>query len=157
MARVLGAHGVRGDLRIEVLSDNPHRFDVGKRLYLDGAPYVIVGSRLAGRTALLKLEGIDSREQAQALLGKAFQVPLSEIPAPKRGLYHYQLLGLKVVTTDGRELGTLVEVAATGSNDVYLVRGPQGELFIPATKDVIAKIDVDAGVMTVNALPGLLP
>ncbi len=156
VGRVLGAHGIHGDLRIELLTDNPGRFAAGKRLFINGTPYTVAGSRKMAQLGLLKLTGIETRDQAHALRDTILAVPTSDVPKAKRGYYHHQLIGLRVVSTAGEELGLLVEIAATGANDVYLVRREQGDFWVPAIADVVKSIDIEHGVMTVEPLPGLL-
>jgi 16S rRNA processing protein RimM len=69
--------------------------------------------------------------------------------------YAREVIGLKVRTIDGEELGEVTEILVTGANDVYVVQGPRGEILLPARVEVIKGIDVEAGVMTVELLPGL--
>ena len=79
-----------------------------------------------------------------------------EAPAlPEGTYYHYQLIGLEVRTAEGDDLGRVVEVLATGGTDVYVVHGPRGEALLPATSEVVAAIDLEAGRMTVTPLPGM--
>ena len=76
---------------------------------------------------------------------------------PEGLYYHWQLVGLKVIGDDGADLGTLMEVLQPGANDVYVVRGPSGEVLLPAVKECVKATDLAAGTMTVHLLPGLLP
>ncbi|MCI0903504.1 MAG: 16S rRNA processing protein RimM, partial [Chloroflexi bacterium] len=69
--------------------------------------------------------------------------------------FHYQLIGLKVRTVAGEELGELAEILETGSNDVYVVRGVAGEILVPALSPVVREIDIDAGLMVVDLPEGL--
>jgi len=151
------AWGIRGEVKVRVLSDNPHRFDPGGILYVHGAPYRIERSRSHQKFLLVKLQGIDDRTAAEALRGTHLEIRPSDRPSLPEGHYYLdQLIGLEVRTTDGRVLGTIEEVLRTASNDVYLVRGPGGEHLIPAIKDVVQAVDTAAGVMLVDAIPGLL-
>ena len=156
VGRVLKAHGLHGDMRIEDLSDNPARFTPGQRLLIGGSAYQVQGSKRAGATRLLKLQGVDSPEALRPLLGAAIEVPESEAPPLRKGAYyHFQLIGLRVVSSAGEELGTLAEVHATGANDVYLVRGPNGDVLLPAISGVVLKVDLNAGTVTVEKVAGL--
>ena len=76
-------------------------------------------------------------------------------PLPDGSYYYFQILGLRVRTDDGEELGRVHEILATGGNDVYVVRGPAGERLVPALGDVVLDVDLDRGLMTVSLPEGL--
>jgi 16S rRNA processing protein RimM len=69
--------------------------------------------------------------------------------------YAREVIGLKVRTVEGEELGEVTEILVTGANDVYVVKGERGEILLPARVEVIKGIDVEVGIMTVELLPGL--
>ena len=154
---VLGPHGVHGELRVRVLSDVPHRFDPGNLVLLRDGEWTIVSSSPAGRdTVFLKLEGINSPAAAKEFIGLELNASTDSSPSLPEGEYfHYQLLGLQVRTDEGEFLGQISEIIATGSNDVYVVRGPAGDVLIPALAQVILQVDPDGGTMTVRLLDGL--
>lgn len=106
---------------------------------------------------MVKLRGIDTPEDAAKLRGAPLQLPESEFPAPPQNTYyHFQILGLRVRTTTGEDLGVLEEILENPANDVYVVRGQKGEVLVPAIGDVIKEIDLQRGVITVEAIPGLM-
>ncbi len=76
-------------------------------------------------------------------------------PLPEGQHYRFELVGLTVHTREGEEMGQIEDVFSTGSNDVFVIRGPEGEVLLPATAEVIVAIDLDAGTMTVAPPPGL--
>jgi 16S rRNA processing protein RimM len=156
IARILGAHGLRGDVKIELLAPDGC-FRPGERVLVAGAEHRI--QRFAGPgSALLKLDGIDSREQAAALRDEYLQAPEDSLePLPEGEYYRFQLIGLAVRTTDGRDLGAITDVITTGGTDVYVASGPLGEVLIPATEQVIMGMDLTAKTMTIEPIPGLLP
>ena len=157
VGRILRSWGMRGELRVQVLTDSPHRFQRSHRLYARGAPYAIQRSRRHKSGLLLKLEGIDSPQAADALRGALLEVPESEVPSlPEDSYYHFQVLGLNVVTTQGEALGEVVDILSTGSNDVYVTRGPRGDVLVPAIADVVKSVDLERGLVTIEPLPGLL-
>jgi 16S rRNA processing protein RimM len=85
------------------------------------------------------------------------QVPLEDaVPLEEGEYYHFQLEGMDVVTETGEWLGRVGEVLRGGAHDVYLVRGPRGEILLPAVEDVILELDLEARKMTVHLLPGLV-
>ena len=167
VGRIIGAHGRDGEIRVKVTSDVPGRFDAGQTLFLsrDGVTaedqtYQIAESRLTGSKGndilIVSFRGFRDRDQALRLAGFWLCVTQSQVPAADDGEYfHYQLIGLKVRTVAGEELGELAEILETGSNDVYVVRGVAGEILVPALSPVVREIDIDAGLMVVDLPEGL--
>jgi 16S rRNA processing protein RimM len=148
---VRAAHGIIGELRVESASDDPNRFSPGGVLYIKERPMHIEWARPHKGYMLLKLDRITSREQAEAFHGTPLEVMVSEIaPLPKGFYYHFQVLGMRVWTDEGFDLGTVTEIVATGSNDVYVVRRGNAEVLIPALSDIINKVDTDKGVIIVT-------
>jgi len=154
VGRVIAAHGIRGEVKVEPHTDFPERFKPGARLWLAGAAMQIETARRTLNLFQIKFEGIDDRTQAEALRGKELQAP----PLSSLGegtYYHHQIIGMGVEDENGAVLGRVADVFATGSNDVYVVRGDRGDLLLPATDEVIRRIDVERGSMTVEVLEGL--
>ncbi len=146
-----------GEVRVRVLSDVPHRFDAGQELFLQGRPYRIVSSifRRPGQ-AILKLQGLDTPSAARALIGEEIAASANSAPTLPEGEYfHFQLMDLQVLTEDGEDLGRISEIVITGSNDVYVVSRPSGEILLPALAQVIRAIDLERGTMTVRLMEGL--
>jgi 16S rRNA processing protein RimM len=153
VARVLGAKGLAGAFRIESLTDFPERLSPGSVLYLDGEarPMRVTEHQAGGRVPVLSLEGVTDRQAAEALAGRYLEVEAE--PLPEGSWYWHQIVGLRVADEEGAELGTVVEVFRVGENEVYRIEGPAGEVLIPALRDVVRRIDVDAGAMTVRWQP----
>jgi len=106
----------------------------------------------------VKLAGIEDRETAAKLRDKFLQVPETALdPLPPGQYYRFQLLGLMVQSSEGQDLGPITDILTAPENDVYIVRGACGELLIPAVDDVVLSVDLDARVVTVEIVPGLLP
>jgi 16S rRNA processing protein RimM len=142
---------------VRVFSDVPHRFKPGEILCCNGSPCRISTSTpTRSNQVILKLEGIDSPDAARNLVGQWLTAPPETSPRLPEGEYfHYQLLGLRVVTEEGEELGEISEIIETGSNDVYMVSGVKGELLIPAISQVVRNIDLANRVMVVSLLEGM--
>jgi 16S rRNA processing protein RimM len=148
-------------LRVGLLTDYPERLvQVHRTLYLgaENRPYAVERVRLQKNAALIKLAGCDDRNAAEAFRGQFVQIPVeAAVPLEEGEYYHYQLVGVTVVTDQGEDLGLVTEVLDTsGANDVYVVRGPRGELLIPATAEAVRELDLEARRMVVTILPGLL-
>jgi 16S rRNA processing protein RimM len=156
VGRVLGARGVRGELRIEPLTDFPERFQRGAQLWIGGARYIVRLSRMHRGALLLQLEGVDTRGEADALRGLLLELPEAAVAELGEGQYYrHHIIGLEVVSTAGEALGRVAEIVETGANDVYAVRNDEGELLLPAIDDVIKQIDLERGRMVVELIPGL--
>lgn len=153
---MLGAWGVRGDLKVLPLAP-PEVFAKGRTVHLGETPRKIERSRPHDKILHLKLAGVDNREDANELRGAYLELPEGELPSPGEDTYyHYQLIGLRVATTGGEELGEIAEILSTGCNDVFVVRGPRGEVLIPGIDDVVVEVDIPGGRMVIEPLPGLL-
>lgn len=155
------AHGVRGEVSAEPLSDIPERFDsLGYVLVKRGeriSEIRVESVRWKGKVALLKLGGIDDRESAKALTGAMLGVRRRDVfPVPEDTFYVFDIVGCKVVGQGGREIGTVDEVMQAPANDVLVVRTEKGEALIPVVKSVIKNVDLDTKVITVEETEGLL-
>lgn len=158
IGRILGPVGIDGDLRAQALTDFPDRFlsltsvNVGDSL----RPYHVQYAKLEHETVVLKLAGIDSADAARALAKQDLAIPISEAtPLEPDQYFWHQIVGLEVWTDTGRHLGQLRQVLATGSNDVYIVGEGAQEILLPAIEEVVKKIDLTDGTMTVHLIPGL--
>ena len=106
---------------------------------------------------ILKLSTIDCAEDAQQLRGKSIEIPQSRVqPLPEDHYYHFQLIGLEVRTTRGEHLGEVREIITGKSNDTYLIQGTEGEILIPAIKDVVKSVDLERGFIEIEPIKGLL-
>jgi 16S rRNA processing protein RimM len=165
LGRVLRPHGVRGELRIEVLTDYPERIlpglivNIGPDPAVDDAhKYEITKVRTHQQYLILQVDGVDDRDAADVLREQYIMVALEDaIPLDDDEFYLFQAIGLAVYTDDGESLGAVVDVLETGANDVYVVQGPRGEVLLPAIDECIVDVDIDAGKMTVHLMDGLLP
>ena len=112
--------------------------------------------RNAGGYLLISFDGIDTREEASLLRNAVIKIDASAFPELKEGeYYHHQIIGLPVFTIEGREIGTVTEIIATGGNDVYCISSRGKELLIPAIKDLIESIDLSAGKIIIRSMEGL--
>lgn len=158
IGRVLAAHGVRGEMRVEPLTDDPDRFDSLSSVFIRGHGYKVTSARAHPRGVLLRLEGVTIPEDVESMRGEYIHIPAEEAaPLPEGAYYHYQLLGMRVETAQGEVLGELVAIMPLQSNDVYVVRGERGEVLLPAITDVVKEIDTEASKMVIEPVPGLLP
>ena len=157
MGVVVGPWGVRGEVKVEVMTAFLDRFSAGEEVYVKGHPLKIEGAKWHRGRIILKLTTVDSIEAAGKLRGLFLEIPESKLhPLSENEYYHFQLMGLEVWSTEGKLLGEVADILATGSNDVYVVRGEQGELLIPAVEDVVKSVELDKGRIIVKLIEGLL-
>ena len=157
VGHIIAPWGIRGEVKVEVMTDFPERFAPGNQVYLDSRPFEIENCRPHKQHLLLKLGTIDSVESAEKLRGHDLTIPASELYTLPQGQYYtFQLIRLKVVTTRGETIGHIKDIMTTASNDVYIVEGVRGEILIPAIEDVVKSINLEKGVIVIEAIEGLL-
>ncbi len=150
VARVIGAKGLDGSVRIEALTDHPERLAAGESVWIEDEAEgrAILEAGWGGRVPILRLEGIADRDAAERLVGRYLEAPAGELPPDT--YYWHQLIGLAVVDEAGSELGEVVEIFRAGENEVYRIEGPDGEILVPALREVVRAIDLAARRMVVR-------
>lgn len=162
IGRIVGSHGYKGTVKVEPLTDFMQRFKDLKKVKVYKAKKIeemtVESCSPYKDLLLMKLQGISNKEEAHAYRNALLCVDEDEVyPLPEDYYYHFQLLGLAVNDAQKGYLGTIIEVLETGANDVYVVDSPTyGEILIPALKQVILKVDPEAGTMQVKLLDGLM-
>ncbi len=159
VGRVLKPWGVRGEIKVEILTEFPDRFASLRTVYLgdDAKPFSVERTHLHSGAVLLKLGGIDTPQVAAKLREQLVQVAVEDaVELPKGKVYLYQLIGLRVRTTDGQPLGEITDVLDTGANDVYIVHDGAREILLPAIPDVVKEINLEKGEMIVELMEGLV-
>lgn len=154
IGRIVGVHGVRGEVKMEIYSQHPERIPSLRRVYFDDdpSPVRLRAARLHGGQALLAFEGITDRDAAERLRGRVVRIAGSQAkPLAEGEFYHYQLIGLRVYLEDGTPLGELTEIIEAGEADVYVVRDAEGrEHLFPALREVVLEIDPAANRVVVR-------
>ena len=157
IGRIIAPWGVKGEVKTQVVTDFPDRFTPGKLVYLDGQPLEIETSRPLKNHLLVKLAAIDTRQDAERLRGRDLCVPRAVIrPLPEGEYYAFQLIGLAVVTSEGKHVGRIADIMSTAGSDIYIVEGECGEILIPAIEDVVKSVDLEGGKVVIEAIEGLL-
>ncbi|MCD6452965.1 MAG: 16S rRNA processing protein RimM [Dehalococcoidales bacterium] len=156
IGQVLGPCGIEGKLKVAVITDFPQRFTPVATVYINHQPMTISSTEWRRGTVIIKLDTINSLEQARKLRGNTIEIPHHHQPLPQEHYYLFQIIGLRVQTTQGKQLGKVTEIIAARNNDIYVIRGDGGEILIPAIKEVIKSVDLDRGQMVIKPIPGLL-
>ena len=157
IGRIIATQGVGGKLKLQVTTDFPQRFTPSARVYIDQQPANIESTEWRTGLAIIKLDTIDSLEEAKKMVGKMIEIDESQLwPLSEGQYYHFQIVGLEVWTTRGELLGKVSQILNTPSNDNYIVSGANEEVIIPAIEDVIVSIEPDKGYITIEPIEGLL-
>jgi 16S rRNA processing protein RimM len=155
------AHGVHGEMLVEVLTDFPERLQPGAILYLETEvkQLRLVKCRPHREGLLMTFEGYSTPEEVSQFRNQTILVKSEDRPALEKGeYYHHQLIGLHVITHDGKPLGIVTEILETGASDVLVIRSDTGvEILIPMVEAFIQGIDLEKRAITVHLIPGLLP
>ncbi len=154
-------HGLKGEVVVHCFGDTPVRFAVGAEvsLLLRGTrrTVVVAQTRPMPKKFVVRFEGCERIEDIEAWRGGRLQVRAGDLPPLEEDAnYHFELIGLEVILAGGERLGRLEEILATGGNDVYVVRGGGREYLIPAIRDAIDKVDLEAGEMILKDMEGLI-
>ena len=161
---ITSAHGLRGEVKVYPTTDDVRRFKRLKEVIADIGPgeasrvLEIESVKFFKQFAILKFRGIDSPEEAGKYRGTPLLVPRSKaVPLGRDEYYTADLMGLTVMDEDGTKIGVLREVLETGANDVYVIDLNDGrELLLPAIRQCVLAVDVEAGFIRIHILDGLL-
>lgn len=154
VGHILGAQGIKGWVRIfsntspreNIVKYGPWLIEQGDEL-----KSVEVSGRLQGKNVVACLEGIDNRNEAEALIGCRILIDAVQIPALEDGDYYWSdLIGLKVETLQGEELGVVASLLETGADDVMVVSGDRERLIPFVMNDIVREVDIDEQRMVVN-------
>jgi 16S rRNA processing protein RimM len=160
IGEVVGAFGIRGEVKIFPLTDFPDRFAQTPTLYLGDAhtPYTVKSARLHQRVVIVTVDGIDDMAAAQHLRGATVWIPEDErMPLDQDQFYLHDVVGLRVVHVNGQPLGEVVDFMTGSGNDLFVVRAvPSGrEVLLPAVRAFVRELDVAGRVLRVDPIPGL--
>jgi 16S rRNA processing protein RimM len=153
IGKIVAPHGVRGDVRVIPLTDFPERFKILKTAYFDdGTKLDLEHAKYHKQFVLLKFRGLDSMNAVEKLRNLLIKVPRSDlVKLPEGHYYQFDIIGLKVYTMNGEYLGIITDILQTGSNDVYVTEAENKKtVLVPALKDVVKVIDLEAGQMRVQ-------
>jgi 16S rRNA processing protein RimM len=165
VGRVVKAHGLTGEIVVEVRTDDPElRFAPGAVLRAKGSDqrernYAVVAARMHGTRLLVRLAGVADRDGADALRGSLFVIDSADLPPIDEAdtYYDHQLEGLRVRTTDGRDIGTVAEVLHTPGGELLAVNRDQAvELLVPFVSAIVTSVSLEDGIVEIDPPEGLL-
>lgn len=157
--KIVSVFGLKGEVKVQPWCDAPDflcGFDT--LYYKSGTPVEIERARVQKNIVVMKIKGVDTVEEAQKIRNRVLYIDRDDVELDEDTYFVQDLIGLRVVDLNsGREYGELTEVSATGANDVYHIKSPQGRMYyIPAIPSVIAETDIEGGVMRITPLEGLM-
>jgi 16S rRNA processing protein RimM len=161
IGRVVKPHGVKGKIKVEYFGEDINRFPPHREILIEEdtgrlRAFEILEVTPQPPRLILRLKGIEKREEIEPLIGKEIFIKKEALPELEEGEYYwFDILGMVVETPEGKRIGRVKEIFPTGANDVYVVKGRRGEIFLPATEEVIVSIDREKGVMKVIRMEGL--
>ncbi|MBT2642639.1 ribosome maturation factor RimM [Bacillus sp. ISL-41] len=165
VGKIVNTHGIRGEVRVISRTDFPEeRYKLGNTLLLfmpgskEPEELVVKSHRTHKNFNLLTFEGFDNVNQVERMRGGILKVPETQRGSLEEGEFYFQdILGCTMFTTEGEELGKVIEILTPGANDVWVVKGSNGkELLIPYIEDIVKKVDVKEKVIEIEPMEGLL-
>ncbi|MFB8088917.1 ribosome maturation factor RimM [Streptomyces sp. col6] len=163
VARIGRAHGIKGEVTVEVRTDEPElRLAPGAVLATEPAtagPLTIETGRVHSGRLLLRFEGVKDRTAAEALRNTLLiaDVDPAELPEDPEEFYDHQLMDLDVVLADGTEIGRITEITHLPSQDLFIVERPDGsEVMIPFVEEIVTEIDLEEQRAVITPPPGLI-
>lgn len=162
IGRVVRAQGMKGEVRVQSLTDFPERLTGLKQVWMtlgQDAPRIILVEKMRWQKSapIFKFVGVNSRDEAEHLIQGLLQLRREELlPLPSDTFYVFEVVGMTVLTEEGQTVGTVVEVLSLPANDVYVVASPAGEILIPATKEVVREVNTAKRTIVIRPLAGLL-
>ncbi len=157
IGEVCAPFGFKGDVKVIPLTDHPERFEMLDEVFVGrdethGRVFGIESVAVRNNGISMKFAGVDDLTKAELLRGMEVRIRLSDVaPLPEGEYYVDDVIGLDVVTTDGKSLGTITEIIRSPANDVYVT----DQAMIPAVKEFVVSMDMDTRLMVVRPMEGL--
>ena len=157
IGQALKPFGIKGEIKIKVFTESLEAFENSSVLIFGQTPYRVRSLRAHKGCALVGLEGVETPEQANRISGSLVKTEYKNLPNKEEDEYYwFELIGMRVSTVDGRDLGEITQITATGANDVIHVQGTYGEVLLPMIEDVVLEVDIEKKKMVVDPLEGLI-
>jgi 16S rRNA processing protein RimM len=154
MGKITGAHGLEGNIRVRSFAESDDMFAPGCRLFIktentnDARPYVIEKCARQKKGLLIRLSGVNNRDQADELMGKEILVLRSGLPEPEDNAWYWQdLYGLTVTDASLGEIGTIETIFSTGAHDILVVKDNTRETLIPMHRQFVTGVDLENAVV----------
>lgn len=150
VGKIVNTHGLKGEVKVIPLTDDPKRYNELEFVLIDGIERKIQGCKYQKDRVIVKVEGIDTIEEAEKYKNKYMEIPREyAVPLEEDTYYIADIIGCNVFDTNGKDLGEVYDVIQTKNNDVYWIRKPK-ELLIPVLLDIVTDIDVENRKITIR-------
>ncbi|MHC1683219.1 MAG: ribosome maturation factor RimM [Clostridiaceae bacterium] len=153
IGKIVNTHGIKGEVKVLATSEDPQRYKKLKTVYIDGEEKTVTGCKLQPNRVILKIEGIDSIEDATRYKNKELKIVREDaIKLPEGRYFVCDLRGCRVESEKGVYFGELFDVIFTGSNDVYWVKNNKEELLVPVLEDIVLDINIEKKLIIIKDL-----
>lgn len=159
IGRIVGAHGIKGELRVYPLVNEESFYKKIDSLNIEGYKdgVKIIALKKNKGVYLLKIDEIGTRTEAERLRGKTLTLDEADMPKLDEGYYIYELIGLRALDQEDREIGILSDVLLGAVNDVYVITTEKGEILIPNVPNFVRERNIEKGFIRVNLIEGMEP
>ncbi len=159
VGKIVGTHGVKGMVRIQLWADNQDFLSTFKRVYLDkdgNEALSLIKASAHGNVCIAAFKGIDTIEAAEKLRNKVVFIARKDAKLPKDRYFIADLIGCKVYDADTNDiLGEISDVSETGANDVWHIKNGDKEYLVPVIDDVLVSVDIDSETVIIRPLKGI--
>ncbi|MBS4539774.1 ribosome maturation factor RimM [Clostridium sp. D2Q-11] len=157
VGKIINTHGLKGELKVLPLTDDPQRFNNLNKMYIDNKEYIIEKVWYKKGFPIITIQNFNDINDVLIFKNKYIYITQEDMIELEEDTYFiFQIKGLNVVTVDGIEIGTIKDVLTPGANDVYVVKGKDKEYLIPAVKEFVKEIDLEEKKMVIMPIEGLL-
>ncbi len=161
IGKITKSVGIKGEMRVQLLTDRPDRFKELKKVWLgaaksQGTEHTIEASRATKAGVVLKLSGIETREDAEERKDQYVFISDEEAVLTPGSFFIHDVIGMKVVTEEGIDAGTIEDIVRMPAGDMWVVRKGGQETMIPGVKEFIRAVDVKRRLVVIRAIEGLL-
>lgn len=158
VGKISNIHGNKGEVKVIPLVDNIERFNELEEVYLglDKVLTKIDDVAYSKGQVIINFQGVKDVETAKSLIGKFLWIDIKDAKKDEDAYFLFEIIGLKVLDTEDREIGKIKDILQTGANDVYVVKQDEKEHLIPAVKEIVKKIDLEKKIMIIDPIEGLI-
>ena len=154
--KIVGTHGVRGEVRIQPWADSPEFLTGFESLYIDGEPVKILRARVHKSFVIAVLDGVDNIDAAIRLKNKTVSIDRADVDLEDGRHFVVDLIGLRAINSEtGAELGAVTDLLSLPANDVYVINTPEREVLVPAVPEFVEEVNVAEGFIKVRLREGL--
>ena len=154
--KIVNTHGIRGEVKIMPWADSPEFLAGFERLYIDDEPKKVSQARVHKNSVLVTFDGVSDFDSALALKNKTVFIDRDDVRLEEGRHFVADLIGLRAVDSQtGQEIGAVAEVLNLPANDVYVIKGGEREILIPAVPEFVDEINVDEGFIRVRVIEGM--